>query len=73
MNGRSIICINDDDMKHDHMVWPVRACCDSAHTWVCVCVCTLGGRPTLWKRRPTLGTFSRAYFFPRDLALSMAL
>lgn len=34
---------------------------------------TLGGRPTLWKRRPTLGTFSRAYFFPLDFALSMAL
>ena len=34
---------------------------------------TLGGSPILWKRCPTLGTFSRANFFPRDLTLSMAL
>ena len=34
---------------------------------------TLGGSPTLWKRRPTLGTISKAYFLPLDFALSMAL
>lgn len=34
---------------------------------------TFGGKPMRLKRWPTLGTFSRARRFPRDLTLSMAL
>lgn len=34
---------------------------------------TFGGSPILWKRWPTLGTFSRANLFPRDFTRSMAL
>lgn len=34
---------------------------------------TFGGSPILWKRCPTLGTFSRASLFPLDFTLSMAL
>ena len=41
----SMICINDDDMKHYPVVRTVRACCDSAPTYMCVCVCVyLGGK-----------------------------
>lgn len=29
--------------------------------------------PSLWKHRPSVGTFSRAYFIPLDLSLSHAL
>lgn len=42
------------------------------HYWI-VKQITFGGSPILWKRCPTLGTFSRANLFPRDFTLSMAL